>query len=455
MKIKSLKRAFYALLFIHLMLFPQLAHTQDSLNAYVQWGLNHNVVVLQKQIELEKAQMALKIAKSYFLPNVQLNMSVSTAEGGRYADLPLGDMLNPVYSSLNQLTSSNSFPQIENQSIQFLPKNYYDAYVRTTMPLYNPVLKQNKKMEASVGKIQSYEIDVYKRDLVKAIKDAYYDYQMLCSTIDIYESSINLLKKNLQVNESLYKNGKGLQANVIRAEAELETIQSELNESLNKQKNAQAYLNFLINRDLNTKVYSENNDLTQQITKILSDTNNIGKREELNQLEAGVEIQETLVKLNQNKQLPSVNAFLDLGSQAVEFEVSNKSLYYIVGVNLSVPIYSGSKYNLQVKQSQSELKSKTLTLQNTTLAFDLSLQVAINELNTQYEKYLSSIKRQQSAQQYFNLIEKGYSEGIHSLIEYLDARNQLTRAQLQLKLDAYNILKAGAALERQQSSFKF
>jgi outer membrane protein TolC len=455
MKIRVLKKAFYVFLFSHLMLFPQLAHSQDSLNAYVQWGLNHNVVVLQKQIELEKAQMALKIAKSYFLPSVQLNMNVSTAEGGRYADLPLGDMLNPVYSSLNQLTSSNSFPQIENQSIQFLPKNYYDAYVRTSMPLYNPVLKQNKKVEASVEKIQAFEIDIYKRDLVKAIKDAYYDYQILCSALEIYESSIQLLKKNLQVNESLFKNGKGLQANVIRAEAELETIQSELNESLNKQKNAQAYLNFLMNRDLNTKVHRENNDLAQQIAIALSDTNTIGKREELNQLETGIEIHETLVKLNQSKQLPSVNAFLDLGSQAVEFEVSNKSLYYMVGVNLSVPIYSGSKYNIQVKQSERELKSKSLSLENTTQAFELSLRVAINDLNSQYAKYISSIKRQQSAQQYFNLIEKGFAEGIHSLIEYLDARNQLTRAQLQLKLDAYNILKAGAALERQQSSFKF
>jgi hypothetical protein len=43
------------------------------------------------------------------------------AGGGRTVDFPVGDLLNPVYTTLNQLTGGNNFPQVTNQSILLNP----------------------------------------------------------------------------------------------------------------------------------------------------------------------------------------------------------------------------------------------------------------------------------------------------------------------------------------------
>jgi outer membrane protein TolC len=60
-----------------------------------------------------------------------------------------------------------------------------------------------------------------------------------------------------------------------------------------------------------------------------------------------------------------------------------------------------------------------------------------------------------SAQSYFNLVEKGYKEGVNTLIEFLDARNQLTSSQLQLNLRKLEVLVAEAQLERETASYSF
>src|SRR5690349_13812800 len=91
-----------------------IVKAQNALEAYVQEGLTNNLVIQQKNISLEQAQTALSIAKSNFLPSVNLLADYTSGKGGRNISLPIGDLLNPVYSSLNQLTQSDGFPQIEN-----------------------------------------------------------------------------------------------------------------------------------------------------------------------------------------------------------------------------------------------------------------------------------------------------------------------------------------------------
>src|SRR5690606_8697544 len=113
------------------------ASSQEPLTAYIDTALQNNLVLQQRHVSFDKAVTALKSAKSLYLPSVNLEAGYQTADGGRNIPLPIGDLLNPVYSTLNQLTQSNQFPTIENETINFLPRNYYDAHIRATMPLIN------------------------------------------------------------------------------------------------------------------------------------------------------------------------------------------------------------------------------------------------------------------------------------------------------------------------------
>jgi len=143
---------------------------QEVLDGYIQEALANNLVLKQKNVSIEQSLLALQQARSLYLPTSWLEGQYTLAQGGREINIPVGDLLNPVYSTLNQLTGTSKFPQSENVSEQFLPNNFYDVRLKTTVPVYNPELKYNKSIHEKKVTMQETDVKIYKRELVREIK---------------------------------------------------------------------------------------------------------------------------------------------------------------------------------------------------------------------------------------------------------------------------------------------
>ncbi len=163
----------------------------------------------------------LKQAKSYFYPAATLHARYSGAQGRRTFDVPVGDMLNPVYSTLNLLTQSNDFPAIENQEYAFLRSKEHETKVRITQPLLNSDVFYNKKINDQLVMLTSATREDYKHQLVEEIKSSYFDYLKALSLQDILDHAAQLLEENLRVAEKLFENNKVTQEHIYQAEAEL------------------------------------------------------------------------------------------------------------------------------------------------------------------------------------------------------------------------------------------
>ena len=165
----------YCLLLLGLCCFVPI-HAQSVIDKYIREGLDNNESIKQQTFLLKKNLYALKEAQSLFFPKLIVSGSYNKADGGRTVDFPVGDLLNPIYNSLNELTGSQSFPSLENMAIQLNPDNYYDAKIRLDMPVFNAELLYNRKIKRTTADMQETEILLYKRELVKEIKKAYYQY---------------------------------------------------------------------------------------------------------------------------------------------------------------------------------------------------------------------------------------------------------------------------------------
>ncbi len=452
MKTKTLRidTSHWTLLLL-LIVLPWASSAQTALDNYVSEGLKSNLVLQQKNLSWQQAQQSLQMAKSYFLPSVNLLADYTSGEGGRSIGIPVGDLLNPVYASLNQITQSDDFPQIENVNQNFFPSNFYDARLRTSMPLLNADLHINRNIQGQQVMLKQFEKEAYQRQLVYDIKAAYFLHIGAVSAVKIYESALALVNKNVDVNESLLRNGKSLPANFLRSRSEAERVKAELNSAQNRATNAKKYFNFLLNRDLDSDIdinypyaetyFPETTDLS------------VEGREELKMIKTSKAINQSVLQLNKLAHVPKVNAFLDLGSQASNWEVNQSSRYYLVGLQLSVPLFQGFRNNLAVRQSSLEIQKSEFNLSNTTEQLKLSASVAKNDLQTASQNYVASREQLKAAQSYFHLIEKGYQQGINTLIEFLDARNQLTSSQLQQNLRLFEMLTASAKLERETATF--
>ena len=82
---------------------------QDILQSYIDEGIESNLALKQENQILEQNIESLKQARSLFFPRVDFNASYTAANGGRTIDVPVGDLLNPVYTTLNQFYRDTKF----------------------------------------------------------------------------------------------------------------------------------------------------------------------------------------------------------------------------------------------------------------------------------------------------------------------------------------------------------
>ena len=424
-------------------------YSQSKLDGYIETGLKNNEVIKQHNFDINKSMYALKEARSLFYPTVSLNGSYTKAEGGRTIDIPIGDMLNPVYNTLNQITNSNAFPTLENQSVLINPDNFYDAKIHTTMPLLNFEIIYNKRIKNQQTSLQKIELEIYQRELVKEIKIAYYKYIQSVEGIKIYEDALALVKENQRVNKSLFKNEKINRTAVLRSDNEVIRIQANLETAKQNSNNARSYFNFLLNEKLDAAIEVDENE-TPPIDAVSENTQN---REELKKLTQAKEINDNVSKLTQSYWFPKVNGFADFGIQDFDFEVNKQSRYYFAGVGLEWNIFSGNKNKYKLKQTEEDSKKISSQIDNVKQQLLLQFQVSQNNLKSALEQFYADKNQKESAKKYNEDITKLYKEGQAIYIELLDAQNQWVNAQLNTNIALYNSWIAFAELERANATF--
>jgi len=427
-----------------------MGHAQNRLDHYILLGLENNEVIRQYNFDINKSMFALKEARSLFYPTISLNANYTRADGGRTIDIPIGDLLNPVYSTLNQLTNSTGFPVLQNQAVLINPDDFYDARIHTTMPLLNFEIIYNKRIKAQQTTLQKIELEIYQRELVKDIKIAYYKYLQSLEGISIYQDALLLVRENQRVNKSLFKNDKINRTAVLRGENEVIRMEAELETAMQVSNNARAYFNFLLNQKLDTEIEVDPGNVN--LPNVLIEDNTL-HREELLKLDELKDLNENVGKLTQSHWYPKLSGFADFGFQDFDFDIDKDSRYYFAGIGLEWNIFSGNKnkYRLyQVKEDQKKISSQTDNVRQHLL---LQFQVAQNNLRSSLEQFGAHKDQEASAKKYQDDITRLYKEGQAIYIELLDAQNQWITTRLNTNIALYDSWIAFAELERANATF--
>jgi len=424
---------------------------QSKLDDYIREGLSSNQSIKQQNFVLEKNVYALQEAKSMFGPDVTFSTTYTKADGGRTIDFPAGDLLNGAYATLNKLTGSNSFPQLQNQHILINPDNFYDAKLRTTLPILNAELIYNKRIKQQQVDMQKTEVQLYKRELVKEIKTAYYNYSKAVCATGIYESSLRLVEEGQRINARLYDNSKVNRTVVLRSQNEVSRINASLIGAKKTAESARYYFNFLINRPLTDSILLD--EITTLPARDQSPGNNVSGREELSKLKIAKDINANLNGLAKSYLIPKIGTSLDLGSQAFDWKFNGQSRYYLLGVSLEWNLFSSGKNKYRIRQTLADreaIASQTDYVQQQLLTELKVRQAGMQSAVAQYEAAQSQLK---TSQTYYNDMVKLYKQGMAIYIELLDAQNQWIDAQLNANIALYDTWIAYTAIERANASF--
>jgi len=453
-----MNKIFITISIITFSIYTLNAQQVHILDVYIKQGLENNLALQQKNLNLEKSLLALKEANGLFYPAITLNAQYTLANGGRSTNLPIGDLLNPVYSSLNQVLQNmgqpGNFPQIDNQKIQFLPNDYHDSKLRVTMPLVNAEIYYNRKYKKEMITYTQAETNVYKRELVKEIKTAYMRYLQSIKVVEAYNSASGLVKEALRVNEKLVKNQMAGNDKVLRMKAELSQVEAQQTKAENDKSTAASYFNFLINQPLQSPVLIDSLLLNnQELVNAQPVYKDIQKREELTQMHSASAATRINLNLKQAYWIPTISNVTDLGYQGYQYKFNSEQRYMMNVIDLKWNIFDGFQNRRKISQAKLDLQTMDKKMVETEQQLALQLQLAQNNLESSVKAETANQSSLESSKEYYKLVSRQYTEGQKSMLDLLDARNQFTNSQISFTVSHFETLVRQAELERATAEY--
>ncbi|MBT3302317.1 MAG: TolC family protein [Bacteroidetes bacterium] len=438
-------------------------NAQDSIiNMYIDSALSNNLALQQKEYSYKKSLEVINEAKRLFLPTISFNASYTIAEGGRMVEIPFGDMMNPVYNNLNQINqvlnpSAPKYPEIENMEMSFVRSPEQETKLVATMPVFNAAIIQNHKIKKGLAEVEGISVDIYKRELVKEVKEAYVKYLQAEQAHKLYINTLSVVNQNLKNREILFANDKITIDEVYTAKAQVKQIELDLAAANKNRIMASSWFNFLLNRDFDAEIETVQLAVSVSSNDNLEDVLNasLSNREEFTQFDKYVEIQENNIKLEKGAALPNVTLFGQYGFQGTDYSFNDETDMAVAGLSMKWNLFTSGQRKSKIQQAQIDrqiLESRKLEAEN---------QVQLEVINTYYslqaaKEGIELAKQElENYQKSYSFVEKKYQQGIVNYLEYSNSLNNKLNAENKLILAQYSYQLEQIKLERLTSSYQF
>ncbi|MEZ5458005.1 MAG: TolC family protein [Steroidobacteraceae bacterium] len=421
---------------------------------YVREGLRNNRALQASQLDVERSVALLDAARARFLPEVSLDARYTRAEGGREIELPLGALVNPIYQSLNELLASAGqaapFGSIADPRFALIREREQDTRVTLRQPLYAPSIPAAVRASRAGFEASEYAREALARRLKRDISTAYLDWLQASKTVDIVDASRLLLAENLRVNESLFRNGKITQDQVLRANAELLAVEQQLQEARTSREQAARYLNFLLGRALDTPL--EPATLDSEIELTIADLDGLraralDNRPELEQAARAIDAATAQMDLARSARRPTLSLGVDAGTQGERYEFGRGRNFATVSLLLNWTLFDGGARASELGAARaSERRART---QRDELAQQIELEVrqSLEQLETGASSLRTAAARAEAARAAFRIASRKRDEGVINQVEFIDARSTLTGAELNLNVTRFQLLARQADLD--------
>jgi len=446
------------LIFVPALLFPWQALGQNRiLEQYIHEALSQNLALKQEEIALQQSLAALKEARGQFLPSLSIQARYSRAGGGRTFDFPVGDLVNPIYRTLNEMLQQPRFPEnLPNERVRFLRKEEHDTRLRAVQPLFQPAILHNYKIRANLKAMAEAQRNLFGRQLVADIKTAYFTYLKTVKVVELYGATQELLQENLRVSNSLFENGKVTRDAIYRAQAELSTLLQQKAEAERDRDIASAYFNFLLNRPLGERIAVADSGLSavqdQSPLRLLTERA-LHRRDELRQLQSAAAAAENGAKLNRAAFYPGISLVFDYGFEGEKYRFTGSDDYWMASVVVQWNLFNGFSDKAKIQQSTLQKRKIETQLRNLENLIRFQVREAKRNVEVARETVVAARDRLMSAEKSFELVAKKYRQGMASQIEFLDARATFTGAGVNAIVSDYDLYIRQAELEKVTASF--
>lgn len=413
----------------------QALSLQDALTL----ASSSNPEIKASQLEVDKSRQQKIISRSLLLPSV-----TAGAMASHYFKLP-------PFFGFGETTENGKIPYG-----RFGGEDQLTAAVTAVQPLYNPLAYPSVQHSRLLEHESNLSLKQKQVDILSSIKQTYLEILVLNERIKVQRESIVRNERVLQDARSLYSKGKGLRVDTLRAYTAVRNLEPDLVKLTYAVESGKLRLKALIGIDSVQDIV-----LTDSLT--VPDPGSIPSEEEvynearqnnpeLQILALKEELSSQQKRIASAARMPSLSAVAQyqVNSQTNSFEYGNA--HYpsssFVGLQLSVPLFTGFSSQAKVKQAGLAKEQSVLLKQNANEQLRAAVHEAIAGSQESVLRLQNTAIVKETAQLSYNIIQYRYKNGISSRLELTDAELALSTAQSNYLEAVYDYLNARIVLLR-------
>jgi outer membrane protein TolC len=144
----------------------------------------------------------------------------------------------------------------------------------------------------------------------------------------------------------------------------------------------------------------------------------------------------------------------DYGFQGPKYQFYEDDAYWMASMVFEWNLFRGLQDQAKIEQAALEMRKMQVKLQELKMQLELQVRDVYNRFMLSQKKIEVANKLALSSEKSYEIVNKKYNEGMAALIEFLDARNNMTNSQINRILANYDYHASFAELERVTSYYK-
>ena len=323
------------------------------------------------------------------------------------------------------------------------------------MPLVNASLWKSLSISALDVELAVEQARSSKIAMVNQVKKSFYAVLLASDSYRVFKQSYDNAMENYLDIKRKYEQGTVAEYDLIRADVTVKNTEPNLLQAENSLTLAKWQLKALLGMDLDLNI-----DCDGQLTDFksslfadyLSTDTTLSENTDLKQLDLQAEqLKKTLV-MQKFDYLPtlSLTGLYQWSAMNNDFKFKNYrwNPYSMIGITLSVPIFSGGSKFYKVKQTKVSIDQLNLQRDDTKRNLQLAVKQYIDNMNTCIKKFDAAQKGVEQAERGYMISQKRYDTGAGTWLEMNDAELALTQARLNFNQSIYDYMVAKADLEK-------
>lgn len=342
----------------------------------------------------------------------------------------------------------------ESQNLKMGSDNTWNMGFNASLPIIAPTLWKAISISDTQILASLESARASRLDLVNNVNKAYYALMLAIASRDVVKENYDIALLNASVYEKQFIAGTASEYDVLRSSVQVKNIEPELLQADIAISQCQLQLKVLmgISKDIDILPDVKLSEMQRDMYYYpASADRSVSDNSSLRTLDIQKKVLAKNVDLKKFAWIPTLGASFNLSwlslSNGSTFKNQQFNPYSTVGLQLSIPIFSGGSKYYGLKQAQVELKEIDIQRENLVNTLNMQVELAIDNINKEAKQIETSAEGMRQAKKAHEIMQKSFDIGAASYLDLRDSELANTTAQLSYLQAIYNYLVSTSELD--------